>query len=76
MRRVLSALIAATAAAVWFQPAHGLGRPGLTPVACPTQTVGNSGTGASTRCQARKRSRGVTTAASIKSKSPRSGTAS
>ncbi len=37
MHRVLSALIAATAAAVWFQPAHGLGRPGLTPVACPSQ---------------------------------------
>ena len=37
MHRVLSALIAATATAVWFQPAHGLGRPGLTPVACPSQ---------------------------------------
>jgi pimeloyl-ACP methyl ester carboxylesterase len=37
MRRVLSATLAAAAAALWFQPAHGLGRPGLTPVACPTQ---------------------------------------
>ncbi len=37
MHRVLSATLAATAAAVWFQPAHGLGRPGLTPVACPSQ---------------------------------------
>ena len=37
MRRVLSAALAAAAAALWFQPAHGLGRPGLTPVACPTQ---------------------------------------
>ena len=37
MRRVLSAFIAAIAAAVWFEPAHGLGRPGLTPVACPSQ---------------------------------------
>ena len=37
MRRVLSALITAIAAVVWFPPAHGLGRPGLTPVACPVQ---------------------------------------
>jgi pimeloyl-ACP methyl ester carboxylesterase len=37
MRRVLTAALAAAAVALWLQPTHGLGRPGLTPVACPTQ---------------------------------------
>ena len=41
MRRVLSVALAAAAAALWFQPAHGLGRPGLTPVACP-RSLGDS----------------------------------
>ena len=37
MRRVLAAFVVAVAAAVSFEPAQGLGRPGLTPVPCPTQ---------------------------------------
>jgi hypothetical protein len=37
VHRVQSALVATTVAAVWFQPAHRLGRPGLTPVACRSQ---------------------------------------
>jgi pimeloyl-ACP methyl ester carboxylesterase len=41
MRRVSAAVAALAAvalvAAVSYQPAHGLGRPGLTPVPCPTQ---------------------------------------
>ena len=37
MRRVLTAALAAAAVALWLQPTHGLGRPGLTPVACPAQ---------------------------------------
>jgi pimeloyl-ACP methyl ester carboxylesterase len=37
MRRVLCALVVATVTVVLFESAHGLGRPGLTPVACPVQ---------------------------------------
>ena len=37
MRRVPAAFVAAIAAAVSFESAQGLGRPGLTPVPCPSQ---------------------------------------
>lgn len=38
MRRVLLAAVIAAALAASMTPAHGLGRPGITPIACPDQT--------------------------------------
>ena len=72
MRRVLAAFVAAVAAAVSFEPAQGLGRPGLTPVACPSQQWAPVDPALEPLPEP-KRSPGTIPAAFTKSRSPTSG---